>query len=127
MFTKVLRSLTKPLLIALLAVGIFLSMPVTANAQTADVCGVVPCAFTLNDFDAQNLDREGVLSILLVIVSYLVFIAGPVAILAIIVGGIYLIFGRGEQGWNLIKNALIGFVVIILATTVVNIISQILI
>ena len=101
--------------------------PVQASAQPRSLCDQIACAFTVQDFDSQSLDRQSIYNLLVVVIAYLVYIAIPVAALAIILGGGYLLFGKGEQGWNLIKNALYGLVIIILSATIVNVVTTLLI
>lgn len=128
MLNKITQLLTTSCLAFLLLFGF--SLPAMAQSQNnfvANVCDFGPCAFTLDQVDLQNLDRDAVVAILTTIATYLIFIVGPIAVLAIILGGLFMIFGRGEQGWGLIKNALIGLVVVVLSFTVVSIITQVLV
>ena len=124
MLNKILQAFTGFSLVFLLFFG--MSLPVQAQA-VADVCDFGPCAFTLDEVDFQNLDRQGIVALLTTIATYLIFIAGPLVVLAVIVGGLFLIFGKGEEGWNLIKNSLIGLVIIVLSFSIVSIITQVLI
>ena len=124
MLQKITHALTGFFLIFVLFFGV--SLPAEAQA-VADVCDFGPCAFTLEEVDLQNLDRQGIVALLTTISTYLIFIAGPIVVLAVIVGGLFLIFGKGEEGWNLIKNSLIGLVIIVLSFSIVSIVTQVLI
>jgi hypothetical protein len=98
----------------------------THAAITADVCGTENCILGFENVDLNSLDKDGIVKLILSIATYVVFVLGAVAVLAIIWGAILLIFNKGELGWSTIKNALLGLVIAILSFSIVNLIVQLL-
>jgi type IV secretory pathway VirB2 component (pilin) len=112
-------------------IGIFTlgvaSMPLQAEAQfVADVCQNGEYCLDFANLQLDNLNQEEVAALILQVAVLLVYLIGAVAVLAIIIGGILLIFGKSEQGWNIIKNTVFGLVICILSFTIVSLITNVL-
>jgi Type IV secretion system pilin len=114
-------------LVATLSFGTSLA-PIQAEAQfVADVCQDGAYCLDIANTDFGNLNQEELAGLILSVAVILVYLIGAVAVLAIIVGGILLIFGKGDQGWSIIKNAIFGLVICILSFTIVNLITSVLV
>ncbi len=122
-----MTNIVKKIGVGLLAVFMLFGLSVPTLAQELpDVCPDSGCALVGGDLDLEELDREEIVALLIQVATFLVFIIGGLAVLAIVIGSLLLIFGRGDQGWALIKNSLIGLVIAVLSFTIVNVVIQVL-
>ena len=70
-----------------------------------------------------NLTREGIYEILITIAQYAIFIIPGFILLVIIWGAVQLAMGKSEQGWGIIKNALIGLAIAALSFLIIGLIT----
>ena len=109
----------KFLIAALVSLGIVVTplamdAPVFANAK------VTSCVSSVNDGNSTDLP-----SFITNIVNILLFLAGAVAVIVIIIGGIRYVMSSGDAGQvqsakNTILYAVIGLIVVIMAYAIVN-------
>ena len=99
---------------------------VSASAQIAlpNVCPAGGCP-VIGNKTFSNYRKEEVAALIISVANLLTYFVGALAVLMIVFGGILMIVGRGDAGWMMIKNAIIGLVVAVLAYSVVYIVSQI--
>ena len=93
-----------------------------------------PCVYSGTCDAAESGDNEGIgglLATIFTVVQYAIWAVGAVAVLFLIYGGFLFIVDPGgsgagaEKGKQVIFNALIGLVVVLLATAIVQLVSQI--
>jgi hypothetical protein len=113
-----------------LVVGIFAltslvsSVPTHAQINLPNVCPQGGCPL-IGNRTFSNYRKEDVAVLIIFVANILTYFVGALAVLFIVFGGIMMIIGRGDAGWMMIKNAVIGLVVAVLAYTVVFIITQV--
>ena len=135
-FKKIFTFLGSFALLALMTTSI-ISPLVTTNAQDGiktpaitELCNGSTCPGGINATDATALAGEnGVLNLLLGIANFITFIAGGIAVIAMVIGGIYYITANGDEekaskGKSILINASIGLAVTIVAYTIVFLISS---
>ncbi|MEM1311999.1 MAG: pilin [Patescibacteria group bacterium] len=93
------------------------------------LCGPGGCPLIDNPDAAQGADQNTIANIILNVASLLTFIAGAVAVLAIVYGGILYVTdnGSGEsatKGKKILINAVIGLVITIIAFTIVGLVGN---
>ena len=111
----------KILIAALVSLGIVVTplamdAPVFANAKSEVTSGVS----SVNDGNSTDLP-----SFITNIVNILLFLAGAIAVIVIIIGGIRYVLSSGDSGQvqaakNTILYAVIGLIVVIMAYAIVN-------
>jgi hypothetical protein len=114
------------------------SGPVDALAQNGirlpgsnELCRGSDCPGGINDGNTNSLtDQDGIVQLLTSIAQFLTFIAGGIAVLFMVWGGILFITANGntdrvEKGKNILINASVGLIIAIIAYSIVVIISNI--
>ncbi len=80
--------------------------------------------------DPQSLSnvrgKEDVARFIIRIANIVTYVVVALAVLMIVYGGFLMIIGQADTGWSIVKNCILGVIVVILAYTVVNIIGQVL-
>lgn len=124
MFTQVKKYLSA-FVLALLTFTL-LSSPVHASAQVVlpNVCPAGGCPI-IGNRSFSNYTKEDVAILIIFIANILTYFVAALAVLFIVFGGILMIVGRGEAGWTMIKNAIIGLIVAVLAYTIVFLVTQV--
>jgi hypothetical protein len=124
MFTLVKKYLSA-FALALLTLSL-LSSSIPASAQVAlpNVCPPGGCPI-IGNRSFSNYTKEDVALLIIFVANILTYFVAALAVLFIVFGGILMIVGRGEAGWLMIKNAVIGLVVAVMAYTIVFLVSQV--
>ena len=110
------------------------TLPVAAQADE-DPCalfGEERCIGEGNVREALDSDDagRGIVKIIFQVINFLILIAAAVAVVFVIAGGYFILTSSGsqsqeKQGKDMLKNALIGLVIILLSAAVVQLIAQI--
>jgi len=104
-----------------LCLGIFIAAPTVVYAR-----GLVPCGgYEANGTREEPCDVEDIFVLIARVTNFLIAMAGVVAVYYIIGGGFWLIVSTGNeeaitQRKNQISNAVIGFVLVMMAYMFVN-------
>ncbi len=97
-----------------------------------ELCRGDNCPGGVNDSNTDNLGSEsGIVNAVISIANFITFVAVGIAVLFIVIGGIYYITANGNEeqtgkGKSILVNAVIGLVIAIIAYTIVFVVVQIL-
>lgn len=103
-----------------IALGAFSLVPAAVYAQVTSLPGLTPRQGSLN-----------VVDVIISVVNFLLVIAGALAVLFLIIGGVRYIISAGnsdqiESAKHTIFNAIVGVIVIILAFVILNTVKRLL-
>lgn len=92
-------------------------------------CSIGGCFTNINKYKTTST-QEGIVSLVLDIVSFLTYIGAGISVLFIVLGGYYMVASDGDdtkykKGVNTLTYAVLGFVVTIISITIVSLISSI--
>ncbi len=117
------------------ALGVFMFVAVTALGNVGataqgipQVCPSTGCPVT-GDSDLSDADQGTIADFILGIASFVTFIVGALAVLFLVYGGFLFVVNPGgnddnaKKGQTIVKNALIGLVLAIVAYTIVSLIG----
>lgn len=119
--------------ISIVIVAFFMFSALPTFAQSGDIpirtnyCGSQGCPIFGDVSDIQG--QEGIASIILRIANFLIYLAGAVAVVFIIVGGYYMIVNPSgdskklETGRKILTGAIVGLILVLVAYTIVTLVS----
>jgi hypothetical protein len=126
---KYFSQIQKFVTVVLITVVSLLSLSVATPAYAQSSVIPNPCAKTkclITNLNLQGSSKESIADFILTISVLLTYFIGALAVLAIVIGALFLIIGRADQGWGIIRGAVLGLIVSILAYTVVYVVGQVL-
>jgi hypothetical protein len=123
MFNSIKKYISTFILAIFAASVLSFSVPSYAQVALPNVCPENGCA-VIGNKKFENYKKEDVAALILLVANLLTYFVGALAVLFIIFGGILMIVGRGDDGWKMIKGAVIGLIVSIFAYTAVYLIGQ---
>lgn len=124
--TKFLK--TKVLLLSLLlSVPLLVSAQTNSNDPVGQGLGAVQTSAFPNQGGGGVLGANTVVGVIAVIIKLMLFVAGALAVLFVVIGGIMYLTSAGNEeqaakGRKTVTNALIGIIIIILSYVVVNVV-----
>lgn len=125
LFKKITKKLSTIVALTLVALSLsFASLPTFAQSDLVpDPCPESGCPITGGDVPT-DVSREEIADVILSIANILTYVIGALTVLFVVVGALLMVIGKNELGVKMVKNALIGFIISILAYTVVFLIGS---
>jgi hypothetical protein len=117
----------------MMAMTLFAGVAGSAADLTGSVCtsgSVDVCLGTESTGNETASSQQQIVNLILNIVTWVVYIVGAVAVVFLVYGGILFIVNPGgnednvKKGKTIIFNALIGLVIVLLATTIITLVQN---
>ncbi len=108
---------------------LFVQTVARADTKPIDPCDELGgCITGIQNYSNAKTSQENIVSFVLTISRFLIYLAGAIAVLYIVLGGYYMITSNGndagyKKGLNTLLYAILGLIVAIISVTIVNIIS----